>query len=45
MRLADTEDALEWAMNEPVEKRKLGRPSTAMTLPEMITSTVRGPKN
>lgn len=44
MRLADSEDALEWAMNEPAEKRKRGRPSTAMPLLEMFTSTVRGPK-
>lgn len=46
MRLADSENALEWAMNpdEPAEKNKRGRPSTAMPLPEMFTSTVRSPK-
>lgn len=44
MCLADSEDALEWAMTEPAEKRKRGRPSTAMPLPEIFTSTVRGPK-
>lgn len=44
MRLADSEDALEWATTEPAEKKKRGRPSTAMPLPEMLTSAVRGPK-
>lgn len=44
MRLADTKDTLEWAMNKPAEKRKPGRPSTAMSLPEMFTSAVRSPK-
>jgi hypothetical protein len=46
MRLADSEDALDWAMSpdEPAEKKKRGRPSTAMPLPEMFTSAVRSPK-
>lgn len=46
MRLADSEDALDWAMNadEQVEKRKPGRPSTAKPLSEMFTRAVRTPK-
>ena len=44
MRLADNEDVLEWAMNKPAEKKKRGRPSTAMSLPEMFTSAVRNSK-
>lgn len=44
MRLADSKDALDWAINESDEKRKRGRPSTAMPLPEMIAATVRSPK-
>ena len=44
MRLADSGDALERAVNEPAEKRKRGRPSTAMPLSDMFTSAVRSPK-
>ena len=44
MRLADSEDALKWAISEPDKKRKPGRPSTAMPLSDMFTSGVRNPK-
>ncbi|MCD8103108.1 MAG: DUF6043 family protein [Alistipes sp.] len=44
MQLADSKDSLVLAINEPTEKRKRGRPSTKIPLPEMFSSSVRSPK-